>query len=1241
MRRAWRWALAAAATFAVLAGGGVYLVASEPGLQVLARAAGPLSGGRVQVEGARGRILGPLGVERLRIETATQRIEVDGLRLEWQPQALRAGTLEVTLFAARALRLSATQRPPPPVRPDSLRLPVDVVLHTLDLARVVRTDQAGGVVEFGDVRAALDGRGGRWRLTRFAARAPWAALAAELELGKDAPFVLDGRVEAVRAEPFDVRAQFALAGTLSAPRFDGGLHGADLSVLVRGEAAPFDAVPLRRLLLAGEGIDPRRFIPGAPVADLAFSGIFEGRAGERVFGSFSLVNRLPGRVEEGRLPLAGLTGAVLGDATHAEFSHLALDLGRAGRLDGRGSWRAGRFALTLGSEALDLSGLHRDLTRTRLQTRLTLEGDARRQTLAGTLKESWAEGHFALMHADRVLALTEADFSGTAGRLRADGTLKLDASRAFSVNFDAEKINPARLGAFPRGRLNARGEASGALAPSLLLDMQLDLPPGELEGRPVRGSAKFRVAGAHLSAAQADLDLAGNRLQAQGAWGRVGDRLNWVIDAPALGRLKLGLDGQLQSSGSVSGSPQAPNVSGHIKASELKLLGAWAVEHLDARLDLVARADGPFEGALDARGVHRAGQTLSRIAATLAGRRDAHTLAVSAGGGDWRLRAALAGGLDAENVWQGRLLSAELDGPWPARVLAPAPLLLARDRQRVEGLVVAVAGGRIEVADWQRAGTTIHTRGAVSDLPLAPFAAWIKPPLPVTTDLFVAGNWNLNLDTQLTGEARFERVRGDVRLRHPDRALGLTRLVLGLRAAGGEAALDVEIDTRDAGQARLSGRAPVGVEAGRLLWSRGAPLSWTARLDVPDLRFVKAFLPVGMRLDARLAAQLQGGGSLAAPTIEGRVRADAVRFALPEEGVSIIDGAVELALDGDRVRVLHGELKGPSGRIRLSGDAELRDPRGGLTLVFEQFAASQRSDRRIVMSGTTQLGVADRRLRLTGDLVVDRARLEMPEAGRPALSGDVIIVGRPPREPGMAQRTPLALDVNVGLGEDFMFKGAGLDARLGGRMRVYTVDGELRGEGVIRVVEGRYAAYAQMLVIERGVLRFVGPLDNPGIDVLAVRTTPTVKAGVQVRGTVQQPVVALYSDPDMPDTEKLSWLVLGHGLDRAGQQGFVLMQVAAGALLSQVESVSLQARLAESLGIDSVDVRAGDHEDLRAAIVSVGKRFSSRTILSYEQSLDGLSQAVKVLHQWTPTIRFEARAGRANSLDAFYTREFD
>lgn len=1235
------------AVLATLLAAAAWLTATDRGFRWLTETASARSGERLVFEGVDGHLGAPLDIRKLTVVTDTQRIEIEGLRLEWRPRALWQRRIEVDLLAAQTMRVIILKEDPtPPELPASLRLPLDLRVRVVDLARLEMV-VAGQTLRFHHLRARLDGTGAHYRLSGARLESPWANLSGDVELGKDAPFAVQAQVDATRSDPLPLTARLALTGTLAALHFQLDAAANGMSLLASGGAAPFARVRLPKLLVAGEGIDPRRFSANAPSADLAFSGVFEGQPGERLLGTFSLSNRLAGRFDQDRLPLANLTGAVLGDATHADFSALVIDLGAAGQLSGDGQWRDGRFSVNLAIPRLDLAGLHRDLNATRIEMDLKLAGDARNQTLDAEVRETWGQGRLTLSHADALLRLESANFRGQSGRLSAQGHLRLDASRAFSAEFDAAQINPSRFGKFPRGRLNARGEASGVLAPELRLQTQFTLPPGELEGRPVSGQGRLRYENQHIADADIDLNLAGNRAKMKGALGRTGDRLGWDIDAPALARLNLGLAGRLTSRGSVSGDPASPQIEATLAASGLRLPGDIAADALNLQLDLQAAPEGVFSGQLDARGVLLAGQRLIAVRASLQGQRNAHTLTLDARLPEWHVTANLAGGLDARQVWRGQLNQARAEGPWPMELSAPATLLLSREQQQVNQLALTVAGGRVTVEQFNRQGAQLASRGALTNLPLAPLLTLLETAPPFTTDLRVGGDWNLRAGDALDGQLRLRRQSGDVRMKDPVLNLGLTTLVLDLDATGSRASARIEAASREAGQLRAEGQTTLQREGATFILPRTAPLAWTAQFDVPDLRLARPLIPVGIRADARLAAHLAGSGSLAAPRIDGRIEAEAIRFAMPEEGIAITDGMLKLVLADDRVRVLEGELKGPaaapggSGRITLSGEAQLRNPQAGLTLTFEQFAVTHRSDRRVSVSGNTRLVLDPSQLVLTGELTADRGRLEMPEGSRPTLSPDVVIVGQPPREQAAARRVLLRLDLRLALGKDFLFKGGGLDARLGGQLRVFTVDQLLRGEGTIRVEQGRFAAYGQTLDIERGELRFIGPIDNPGLDVLAVRKTPRVKAGVQVRGTVQRPVVTLYSDPAMPDSEKLSWLVLGHGLENGNQQHFALLQIAAGALMSQAESVSTQTQVAEALHIDSFEVRGGEGEDLATTVISVGKRITSDITVSYEQSLDGLNQMVKVLYQLTPHIRLEAGAGLNSSVDVFYTRDYD
>ena len=129
---------------------------------------------------------------------------------------------------------------------------------------------------------------------------------------------------------------------------------------------------------------------------------------------------------------------------------------------------------------------------------------------------------------------------------------------------------------------------------------------------------------------------------------------------------------------------------------------------------------------------------------------------------------------------------------------------------------------------------------------------------------------------------------------------------------------------------------------------------------------------------------------------------------------------------------------------------------------------------------------------------------------------------------------PIRIDISASLGNGIAFQGRGLDTRLVGELRVVGDLGTpLRATGSIRTSEGTYEGYGQKLTIDRGVLTFAGPIDNPKLNVLATRKGLQVEPGVEVTGTTGAAArVRLVSTPDVPESEKLSWLVLGRSRGR-------------------------------------------------------------------------------------------------------------
>jgi translocation and assembly module TamB len=183
---------------------------------------------------------------------------------------------------------------------------------------------------------------------------------------------------------------------------------------------------------------------------------------------------------------------------------------------------------------------------------------------------------------------------------------------------------------------------------------------------------------------------------------------------------------------------------------------------------------------------------------------------------------------------------------------------------------------------------------------------------------------------------------------------------------------------------------------------------------------------------------------------------------------------------------------------------------------------------------------------------------------------------------------------------------------------------------------GEYQAYGQRLDIERGVIRFTGPVDNPSLEVLAIRPNITQRVGVQVSGTALNPFVRLYSEPDLPDAEKLAWLVTGRAAPATGAES-ALVQQAALSLLASRTGVNKQG-IAGTLGLDELSFR---REGAEGPSVTVGKRFGRRFYAAYERGLSGAIGTLFIFYDITRRLTVRAQAGERQAVDLIFTLAFD
>ncbi|MBW8722614.1 MAG: translocation/assembly module TamB domain-containing protein, partial [Polaromonas sp.] len=159
---------------------------------------------------------------------------------------------------------------------------------------------------------------------------------------------------------------------------------------------------------------------------------------------------------------------------------------------------------------------------------------------------------------------------------------------------------------------------------------------------------------------------------------------------------------------------------------------------------------------------------------------------------------------------------------------------------------------------------------------------------------------------------------------------------------------------------------------------------------------------------------------------------------------------------------------------------------------------------------------------------------------------------------------------------------------------------------------------------------------------LAIRPNLTQRVGVQITGTALLPRVRLYAQPELPDAEKLSWLVVGRSSASGGAEAALLQQAALALLGSKGGGMS--GGLAASLGLDELSYRgASSNNDgtTTEGAVTLGKRFSRNFYAAYERTVTGALGTLYVFYDLSQRFTVRAQAGQQSAVDLIFTVPYD
>ena len=827
-------------------------------------------------------------------------------------------------------------------------------------------------------------------------------------------------------------------------------------------------------------------------------------------------------------------------------------------------------------------------------------------------------------------------------------------------------------------RITGNFEAQGTLA-QLTAKATLSLRNSVYDGLPLTGGGTVQLAGERLLPSNLQLSIAGNQLDVHGAFGARGDSLAFRLDAPRIDRLGLGLAGTVLAEGRVMGNLTHPNVSANYSADAL-VLGDYRLGHAQGRAELHDGAGGALALSLDATDLNSPQINLHTVSADLAGTRANHTLTLHA------LGTVQGQALDLDLAAHGKLTDTAAGSGWDGEVTQavnrglpalqlidpvsqPLTVSLSAGRVALGAARFSIEGASFDLKQFLFDHGKIQTAGSATNLDIDRLLqiqrdiTGANPPLK--TDMIFDGDWDFSLGNTASGYLQFKRRSGDVTLNtwRGAAAMGVSELAARVDFSGGnQARLSLKAAAARIGTVDAQLQTVLIERDGLLSLADEAPLTGTVQGDIPELRTTGGLFGPAYVLDGRLVAQLKVAGQIAHPKLTGSVTGNNLSATLIDQGIQFKQGVIRIALEDNLVQFQQVEFHGASGTLSASGRIKLdqASPDLAVNIQADKLELFATPDRQLQLSGQATVhnaaaaaGVAGG-IAIDGKFKVDRALFDLPESAAPELGSDVHIIKQDGTEVSLhkpiveqvqkqaeqpAGSLAPSAHIAIDLGDSFRFKGAGADLGLSGKIVASSSPNQpLRAVGNVSVTSGStYTSFGRKLSIDSGFFTFNGPIDNPGISILALRHNQEVEAGVQVSGTVQAPVVKLVSEPTVADNEKLSWLLFGHGTDTGTNLGQQSTMTEAFALLGNAGG----KRIAQTLGLDEFSIGQSEVGLTDPQVVTLSKALNERLVLGYEQGLTTAASVFKVTLNLSRFWAVAVHTGAVNGATLLYNRRFD
>lgn len=1220
----------------------------------------------IQSQSLKGTLWQGFEAHDINIQSKQSHIHISHLHFAWQPQQLFQKHLHIKHLNIGEINItsqssaSKTQTEPSKL-PENLSLPLTINLDKLSIGKINQLNKKQEKTELvQSLLANYQYNQQEHKITIQSLRNTWSESEGAIILENHTPFTLRGvLISNGELDGININNNLILSGSLENIKIFNTLAGNGIELYADTNFHPFAQLlnqKIGSITLKGEGINPHAFLPTLPQAKLTFNVNIQSENQNQalLLGTLSLHNDHPKASNQNGIPIQQLIGNIhINEQGNIDIQQFETTFMHQGKLNLNGEINPNQHTLNLTAQLNQITSkdlisnpltgilngkihVHNSFSHPKIDWQL----DTGRATLSGNLSIPSDP-----QHAQRTLQLEHIQIQAhQGGNINLSGSYELFDQQKLQLNIASQQFNPQRFyPTFPEGNINSNIQINGIIAQQEF-SAEILFNPSQLSGAPLTGNGKFHYQQQHITQADSHISLGQNNIRTQGAFGKTGDILNLDIHAPELNRFGFGIQGVLTTKGSIQ------TLSDDWKKLDIKLTGnakqfalnkLIRIQNLDFTILASPAVERPLNIQITGQNILANNLDIHRLDTQMKGTLRQHTFQTNSNlkldNKPLTVNIQATGGLNEQQRWQGNINLLDITGALNLKLQNPIHLIASKEYIELSKANWQALKGSLNLEHFTwHAQNGLSSKGVANNLHLEELHQFYTP--PIQHNLVLAGDWDFTYNQAPKGYLNIHQQSGDIILSANRTApLGLNQLSVKTQFNQRGIFNTLHSNTR---YGNINGQINILQTLGNNLMQ--APLNGQITIQSENLDTLRSFMPIGQSISGTLLANINLQGQLNNPQLSGHITGSQLNYHNREIGIFLNNGTLKSHLEGQRWIIDQLTFQRKEGQLNLIGEASYTDdtPRVNAQINFNHYPILDQPNRRLAISGETLIMYNPQGLHLTGSLKTNEGKFGFQDNSAPSLDDDVQILGENNQK--QATTFPLNIDIGFDLNDQVQFSGQGLNVTLGGQLQLKTLVGSnLDAIGSINIIKGSYKAYGQDLIISKGIISFVGPLNNPNLNIRAERRNSQVGAGVEVLGNLENPRITLVANEPMSEKDKLSWLILNRASSGSSTDEAALA-TAVGAFLAG--SINDKIGLVDNFGLTSQQTRNAQTGEMNPAqqVLTFGKQLTQNLYLGYEAGLQTASQSVKFVYTLSRSLQLIIRAGTESSGGEIkYIKRFD